>query len=75
MRLASASDTARALDLGAPRRHLSSMNIETQEKEKFRGLVPERCWRSLEYERKPRENPETKHEPVEIVTPEETTSE
>jgi hypothetical protein len=51
------------------------MNREKQEKEKFRGSVSERYWRSLEYGRKPRENPETRNEPVERVTPEETTSE
>ncbi len=51
------------------------MNRETQEKEKFRGSVLERCWRTLEYEREPRENPETKNEPGERVTPEETTYE
>ncbi len=51
------------------------MNIETQVKEKFPDSGPERYWRSLEDGRKPRENPETKHEPVQIVTQEGTTSE
>jgi hypothetical protein len=43
MSLASASDTARALDSGASRRHFSSMNkLETQEKDKFLGSVQKR---------------------------------